>query len=194
MGDFPNDVFSGNRYHRWVVGFIVAAVFAVLAYLFYIAAVAIVCVLLGLFGHHRPVDGPRLALAGWLRGVARRRGRFQAIGRAVSFLVSRRVRRRIGRVDAFLSVASKAAAMALLVRVALGVTVVPPAANVALNPPTPVHTVAFLQTAEGSLVAAAAKRGARRSLRSAALSSICWRSSPRCRAHSATSPPTARRI
>ena len=57
-------------------------------------------------------------------------------------------------VDAFLSVASKAAAMALLVRVALGVTVVPPAADVATHPPTPVHTVAFQQTADGELASA----------------------------------------
>jgi len=57
-------------------------------------------------------------------------------------------------VDAFLSVASKAAAMALLVRVALGVTVVPPAATVATHPPMPVHTAAFLQTAEGELASA----------------------------------------
>jgi NADH-quinone oxidoreductase subunit N len=57
-------------------------------------------------------------------------------------------------VDAFLSVASKAAAMALLVRVALGVTVVPPAINVAAHPPTPVHTVAYMQSADGELASA----------------------------------------
>jgi NADH-quinone oxidoreductase subunit N len=57
-------------------------------------------------------------------------------------------------VDAFLSVASKAAAMALLVRVALGVTVVPPAAGVATHPPTPVQTVAFLQNTDGELASA----------------------------------------
>jgi NADH-quinone oxidoreductase subunit N len=52
-------------------------------------------------------------------------------------------------VDAFLSVASKAAAMALLVRVALGVSVAPPTENMAVQDRVPAHTVAFLQTAEG---------------------------------------------
>jgi NADH-quinone oxidoreductase subunit N len=52
-------------------------------------------------------------------------------------------------VDAFLSVASKAAAMALLVRVALGVSVAPPAQDMAVHNPIPAHTVAFLQTAQG---------------------------------------------
>jgi len=60
-------------------------------------------------------------------------------------------------VDAFLSVASKAAAMALLVRVALGVSVVPPADNVATITQVPVHAVALLQTTAGAPVAAAAK-------------------------------------
>jgi NADH-quinone oxidoreductase subunit N len=57
-------------------------------------------------------------------------------------------------VDAFLSVASKAAAMALLVRVALGVSVAPPEANVAVEDRIPAQTVAFLQTADGEAVAA----------------------------------------
>lgn len=52
-------------------------------------------------------------------------------------------------VDAFLSVASKAAAMALLVRVALGVSVAPPETNVAVQDHIPAQTVAFLQTADG---------------------------------------------
>jgi NADH-quinone oxidoreductase subunit N len=51
-------------------------------------------------------------------------------------------------VDAFLSVASKAAAMALLVRVALGVTVAPPQESVALDKPITVQTVAYLQEGE----------------------------------------------
>lgn len=49
-------------------------------------------------------------------------------------------------VDAFLSVASKAAAMALLVRIALGVSVAPAAHDVAAHKPIPAHTVAFQQT------------------------------------------------
>ncbi len=57
-------------------------------------------------------------------------------------------------VDAFLSVASKAAAMALLVRVALGVSVAPPAQEVAVHDAVPAHTVAFLQTADGEPAAA----------------------------------------
>ncbi|MEX2092343.1 MAG: NADH-quinone oxidoreductase subunit N [Pirellulales bacterium] len=52
-------------------------------------------------------------------------------------------------VDAFLSVASKAAAMALLVRVALGVSVAPPVHDMAVHDRIPVHTVALLQTADG---------------------------------------------
>lgn len=48
-------------------------------------------------------------------------------------------------VDAFLSVASKAAAMALLVRVALGVSVAPSAQDMAVHDRVPVHAVAFLQ-------------------------------------------------
>jgi NADH-quinone oxidoreductase subunit N len=48
-------------------------------------------------------------------------------------------------VDAFLSVASKAAAMALLVRVALGVSVAPPTQEVAHEQIFPAQTVAFLQ-------------------------------------------------
>jgi NADH-quinone oxidoreductase subunit N len=51
-------------------------------------------------------------------------------------------------VDAFLSVASKAAAMALLVRVALGVTAAPPQDTVALDRPVAVQTVAYLQERE----------------------------------------------
>ena len=47
-------------------------------------------------------------------------------------------------VDAFLSVASKAAAMALLVRVALGVSVVPPEYDMAAHDHIPAQTVAFL--------------------------------------------------
>ncbi len=59
-------------------------------------------------------------------------------------------------VDAFLSVASKAAAMALLVRVALGVTAAgesptPPTANVAVT----AHTVAYLQPPDGEAASAA---------------------------------------
>jgi NADH-quinone oxidoreductase subunit N len=52
-------------------------------------------------------------------------------------------------VDAFLSVASKAAAMALLVRVALGVSVAPPTQDMAIHDRVPAHAVALLQTAEG---------------------------------------------
>jgi NADH-quinone oxidoreductase subunit N len=48
-------------------------------------------------------------------------------------------------VDAFLSVASKAAAMALLVRVALGVTAPPAETDLAVHRPVAVQTVAFLQ-------------------------------------------------
>ena len=59
-------------------------------------------------------------------------------------------------VDAFLSVASKAAAMALLVRVALGVSVPPAAHDVAIHAQVPAHTVAYLQTAEGEPAADAA--------------------------------------
>jgi NADH-quinone oxidoreductase subunit N len=57
-------------------------------------------------------------------------------------------------VDAFLSVASKAAAMALLVRVALGVSVAPPALEVTTHNRIPAHTVAFLQQ-DGEAAAAA---------------------------------------
>jgi NADH-quinone oxidoreductase subunit N len=62
-------------------------------------------------------------------------------------------------VDAFLSVASKAAAMALLVRVALGVTAAgesktPPAAH----PPVAVRAVAFTQLTDGEAAAAAGDR------------------------------------
>ena len=56
--------------------------------------------------------------AGARRPDDRGRSGVQAIGRAVSLLVPGRVRRGSAEVDAFLSVASKAAAMALLVRVA----------------------------------------------------------------------------
>jgi len=59
-------------------------------------------------------------------------------------------------VDAFLSVASKAAAMALLVRVALGVSVAPPTQEVAQARPTPAHTVSFLQDSDGDGEAASA--------------------------------------
>jgi NADH-quinone oxidoreductase subunit N len=59
-------------------------------------------------------------------------------------------------VDAFLSVASKAAAMALLVRVAIGIGTAPAPAAVptALNT-IPAHTVAFQQPAPGETAAAA---------------------------------------
>jgi NADH-quinone oxidoreductase subunit N len=58
-------------------------------------------------------------------------------------------------VDAFLSVASKAAAMALLVRVALGVCVAPSEQpQTASFDRVPVQTVAFLQTAEGEAASA----------------------------------------
>ena len=56
-------------------------------------------------------------------------------------------------VDAFLSVASKAAAMALLVRVALGVSVAPPVHDMAVHDRIPAHTVAFLQQ-DGELASA----------------------------------------
>jgi NADH-quinone oxidoreductase subunit N len=52
-------------------------------------------------------------------------------------------------VDAFLSVASKAAAMALLVRVALGVSVAPTDHAIATTEPIPVHAVALVQTSDG---------------------------------------------
>lgn len=58
-------------------------------------------------------------------------------------------------VDAFLSVASKAAAMALLVRVALGVSVAPPTQEVAQARPIPAHTVSFLQDGDGEAASAA---------------------------------------
>ncbi|MGD9635634.1 MAG: NADH-quinone oxidoreductase subunit N, partial [Pirellulales bacterium] len=58
-------------------------------------------------------------------------------------------------VDAFLSVASKAAAMALLVRVALGVSVAPPAQEVAHAQLIPAHTVSFLQESTGEAASAA---------------------------------------
>lgn len=63
-------------------------------------------------------------------------------------------------VDAFLSVASKAAAMALLVRVALGVTTAGPVAE-ATSPPTahhavPAQTVAYQQPPDGEVASAAA--------------------------------------
>jgi NADH-quinone oxidoreductase subunit N len=62
-------------------------------------------------------------------------------------------------VDAFLSVASKAAAMALLVRVAIGIGTAPTAATPA-TPPTAAysisaHTVAFQQPADGEAASAA---------------------------------------
>lgn len=58
-------------------------------------------------------------------------------------------------VDAFLSVASKAAAMALLVRVALGVSVAPPTQEVAQARPIPAQTVSFLQETDGEAASAA---------------------------------------
>jgi NADH-quinone oxidoreductase subunit N len=68
-------------------------------------------------------------------------------------------------VDAFLSVASKAAAMALLLRVAIGIGTAPAIAPAAM--PTaayanaiPTHTVAFQQPADGAAVSAAVKPGA----------------------------------
>ncbi len=57
-------------------------------------------------------------------------------------------------VDAFLSVASKAAAMALLVRVALGVSYAPPEQQVAAEQRVPVQTVVFSQDADDKPVAA----------------------------------------
>jgi NADH-quinone oxidoreductase subunit N len=60
-------------------------------------------------------------------------------------------------VDAFLSVASKAAAMALLVRVALGVSYAPAEQTVADHRPATVQTVALLQSADGDSVQPAAK-------------------------------------
>ena len=60
-------------------------------------------------------------------------------------------------VDAFLSVASKAAAMALLVRIALGVSASPAEQTVADHRPATVQTVALLQTADGETVQPAAK-------------------------------------
>ena len=57
-------------------------------------------------------------------------------------------------VDAFLSVASKAAAMALLVRVALGVSVAPAEQNVAIQHQVPAHMVAFLQAKDGEPISA----------------------------------------
>jgi NADH-quinone oxidoreductase subunit N len=59
-------------------------------------------------------------------------------------------------VDAFLSVASKAAAMALLVRVALGVTAAPAETDLAVHRPVAVQTVAFLQETEGGTAEAPA--------------------------------------
>lgn len=64
-------------------------------------------------------------------------------------------------VDAFLSVASKAAAMALLVRVALGVTVAPPQESVALDKPVAVQTVAFLQEGEPASAGGESEKTAR---------------------------------
>jgi len=58
-------------------------------------------------------------------------------------------------VDAFLSVASKAAAMALLVRVALGVSVAPTTATVAATDHIPVQIVALQQSAPGETASAA---------------------------------------
>lgn len=55
-------------------------------------------------------------------------------------------------VDAFLSVASKAAAMALLVRVALGVSVSPVEQTVVDHRPAVLQTVALQQTAEGDAI------------------------------------------
>ena len=58
-------------------------------------------------------------------------------------------------VDAFLSVASKAAAMALLVRVAIGIGTAPtPAAQPTAAHLIPAHTVAFQQPADGAVASA----------------------------------------
>jgi NADH-quinone oxidoreductase subunit N len=59
-------------------------------------------------------------------------------------------------VDAFLSVASKAAAMALLLRVALGVAAPAPAPNPTAIRPTPIQAVAFQQPPDGEAASAAA--------------------------------------
>jgi len=56
-------------------------------------------------------------------------------------------------VDAFLSVASKAAAMALLVRVALGVSVAPPTQEVAQARMAPTRAVSFQQAGEAASAA-----------------------------------------
>jgi NADH-quinone oxidoreductase subunit N len=63
-------------------------------------------------------------------------------------------------VDAFLSVASKAAAMALLVRVAIGLGTAPAATPTALNS-IPARTVAFQQPASGEVASAAARATSR---------------------------------
>ena len=105
-------------------------------------------------------------------------------------------------VDAFLSVASKAAAMALLVRVAHRRRHASPAAPHAADRSCiaiPAHTVAFQQDRRRRAASAAATAAASQpptpppSPRSARSSSCCWRSSPRSPARSATWPPTARR-
>jgi len=79
-------------------------------------------------------------------------------------------------VDAFLSVASKAAAMALLVRVAIGIGTAPtPAAPTAMHT-IPVHAVAFQQPADGeaasTAVSPAATSPATTPVDSAALSPV----------------------
>lgn len=59
-------------------------------------------------------------------------------------------------VGAFLSVASKAAAMSLLIRVALGVSTVPTGDDITTNlRGTPAQTVAFVQTVDGEAASAA---------------------------------------
>src|SRR3972149_2113283 len=59
-------------------------------------------------------------------------------------------------VDAFLSVASRAAAMALLVRVALGVSTFPADHAVAAHDRVPIHAVSLLQASDGEAAGEAA--------------------------------------
>ena len=105
-------------------------------------------------------------------------------------------------VDAFLSVASKGAAMALLVRVALGVTT----GGEPLQRPATAHRALRHPSPNGRASASTTARGRRRRDRSrrcnaerpalapsARSSSACSPSSPSSPARSATWPPTARR-
>ena len=84
MAISPNDAFLATV-TSWVVGFIVAAVFAVLAYLFYIAAVAIVSFSLGYSATIGVLTALGLPLAGgfiaWLIAVV--------VGVALAFVVLR---------------------------------------------------------------------------------------------------------